>query len=42
MLIPYWFWGTIQQQENHESVKEKAREPATPSPCLEARTVTPN
>ena len=41
MLIPYCLWGTIQQQENHESVKEKTREPATPPPCPEGRTVTP-
>ena len=40
MLIPAWLWETIQQQENQES-REKTREPATPQPCPEARTVTP-
>ena len=41
MLIPAWLWETIQQQENQEST-EKTREPATPLPCPEARTVTPS
>ena len=40
MFIPTWLWETIQQQENQES-REKTREPATPQPCPEARTVTP-
>ena len=38
MLIPDWLWETI-QQENQESM-EKTREPATPPPCPETRTVT--
>ena len=41
MLIPAWLWETIQQQENQEST-EKTREPATPLPCPEARTITPS
>ena len=41
MLIPAWLWETIQQQEKQES-REKTREPATPQPCPEARTVTPS
>ena len=39
MLISAWLWETIQQQENQES-REKTREPATPPPCPETRTVT--
>ncbi|XP_043735289.1 serine/threonine-protein kinase MARK2-like [Cervus elaphus] len=39
-LIPDWLWETM-EQENQES-REKTREPATPSPCPEARTVTPS
>ena len=41
MLIPAWLWETIQQQENQEST-EKTREPATPLPCPEARTINPS
>ena len=41
MFIPAWLWETIQQQENQEST-EKTREPATPLPCPEARTITPS
>ncbi|XFF84465.1 hypothetical protein AB1E18_010684 [Capra hircus] len=41
MLVPAWLWETIQHQENQES-REKPREPTTPQPCPEARTVTPS
>uniref|UniRef100_A0AC11BFU3 Uncharacterized protein n=1 Tax=Ovis aries TaxID=9940 RepID=A0AC11BFU3_SHEEP len=40
ILIPAWLWETTEQQENQES-REKTREPATPPPCPEARTITP-
>ncbi|XP_061012356.1 serine/threonine-protein kinase MARK2-like [Dama dama] len=39
-LIPGWLWEAT-EQENQES-REKTREPATPSPCPEARTITPS
>ena len=41
ILIPAWLWETTEQQENQES-REKTREPATPPPCPEARTITPS
>ena len=41
ILIPAWLWETTEQQENQES-REKTREPATPPPCPEARTVSPS
>ncbi|KAI4539859.1 hypothetical protein MG293_010254 [Ovis ammon polii] len=41
ILIPAWLWETTEQQENWES-REKTREPATPPPCPEARTITPS
>ncbi|XP_040091486.1 serine/threonine-protein kinase MARK2-like [Oryx dammah] len=41
ILLPAWLWETTEQQENQES-REKTRQPATPPPCPEARTVTPS